>query len=211
MAALTAENLAFAPNEARLSNLIESVPALRNPVTGYLQADAGDVGAEAVLKQNLEALGMGVLASPLVMALGKFKDGGKVAIRWLREGPELTGRARTLLHGSDQPVKVGMDTWTIGDPGTDRGVITRMSGGSTRGLPVRAGAGLSEKFVLTQGRDVDSFESLAAARATYNQWRADQVKLIHRAENRCGGISAGSSVSLRFSLLADGFHLCGAL
>ena len=65
MAALVAENLTFTPYEARLSNLIEKVPGLENPITQFLQADPADGEAMARLKQNLEGLGLGLLVAPV--------------------------------------------------------------------------------------------------------------------------------------------------
>ena len=88
MAALFAENMAFAPDEARLSNLVETVPALRNPITRYLAAREGDVGAEAVLKQNLEAVGVGILTAPLMFAVDAAKTTGVKALKKAKEAPK---------------------------------------------------------------------------------------------------------------------------
>ena len=49
------------PFEERLSNLVESVPALKNPVTAYLAADKDDGAIEARLKNVLEGMALGVL------------------------------------------------------------------------------------------------------------------------------------------------------
>ena len=81
MASLFAENMAFAPDEARLSNLVESVPGLRNPITQYLAAREGDIGAEAVLKQNLEAVGVGILTIPLMYGVSAAKNAGVKKLR----------------------------------------------------------------------------------------------------------------------------------
>jgi hypothetical protein len=48
------------PHEERLSNLIQSVPALENPISDYLQAQPGDSAAEGRLKNALEGIGMDV-------------------------------------------------------------------------------------------------------------------------------------------------------
>lgn len=52
----------FDPHEDRLGNLIQSVPALRNPVTEYLAADENDSEAEGRFKNALEGglLGLGI-------------------------------------------------------------------------------------------------------------------------------------------------------
>ena len=76
IAGLIAENMAFAPDEERLSNLVERVPVLRNPITDYLKAEEGDVGVEARLKQNIEALGLGLLGTPLFAGINAARQAG---------------------------------------------------------------------------------------------------------------------------------------
>ena len=51
-----ADFIAFDGQDARLSNLIETVPALRNPVTEYLQADPNDGELEGRFKNVVEGL-----------------------------------------------------------------------------------------------------------------------------------------------------------
>ena len=46
------------PHEERLSNLIQSYPALENPLTDYLAADLTDTSAEGRLKNALEGIGL---------------------------------------------------------------------------------------------------------------------------------------------------------
>lgn len=60
-----AENLTFNPYEDRLSNLVQSVPALENPLTEYLSADAEDSEVEARFKMTLEGLGLGAAVDGL--------------------------------------------------------------------------------------------------------------------------------------------------
>ena len=73
LAALYAENMAFGPYEARLSNLVEGVPALRNPITALLKADENDTETVARVKQNIEALGAGLLTTGLLSSLGGIR------------------------------------------------------------------------------------------------------------------------------------------
>ena len=49
------------PFEERLSNLVESVPSLSNPITQYLAANPNDSKAEARFKNALEGAGVGLL------------------------------------------------------------------------------------------------------------------------------------------------------
>jgi hypothetical protein len=68
----------FDPHEERLGNLIQSVPALRNPVTEYLAADENDSEAEGRFKNALEGglLGLGIEGIfRTVKALKKAKAG----------------------------------------------------------------------------------------------------------------------------------------
>lgn len=57
---------AFDAHESRLSNLIQSVPALRNPVTEYLSADDKDGQLEGRFKNAVEGIGLGALTDAFV-------------------------------------------------------------------------------------------------------------------------------------------------
>ena len=58
----------FDPLEERLSNLVQEVPALANPVTEYLAAQEDDGHLEGRLKNVLEGLGLGVATEGIVKA-----------------------------------------------------------------------------------------------------------------------------------------------
>lgn len=62
--AATVGAVAFDPHEERLSNLIESYPSLRNPVTAYLAADPEDSAAEGRFKAAIESIGMDLTIVP---------------------------------------------------------------------------------------------------------------------------------------------------
>lgn len=72
-AAAISAALVFDPHEERLSNLVESVPALQNPLTDYLQAKPDDSAAEGRLKNALEGLGMGAVSELLVRGVRAIK------------------------------------------------------------------------------------------------------------------------------------------
>lgn len=57
---------AFDAHEKRLSNLIQSVPVLRNPVTEYLSAEDTDGQLEGRFKNAVEGLGLGALTDAFV-------------------------------------------------------------------------------------------------------------------------------------------------
>lgn len=69
-----ADFFAFGPQEQRLSNLIESVPSLKNPVTEYLAADEDDGELEGRLKNAIEGLGLGVLSDGLFRGLRMMRQ-----------------------------------------------------------------------------------------------------------------------------------------
>ena len=69
-----AEQFAFSPTEERLSNLIQSYPSLQNPVTEYLQADAGDTDAEARLKMAIEGSALGIAFETVFQGLRAIKN-----------------------------------------------------------------------------------------------------------------------------------------
>ncbi len=63
--------IAFDEHEARLSNLVQEVPALENPITEYLSADPNDSWAEGRLKNVLEGMGIGALMSGALLSATK--------------------------------------------------------------------------------------------------------------------------------------------
>jgi hypothetical protein len=68
-------NMLSSPSHSgNLSNLIESVPALRNPVTGWLASDPGDSVAEGKLKQGLEGAGFGAAVDGVLGALKVYRE-----------------------------------------------------------------------------------------------------------------------------------------
>lgn len=69
--AAAAGAIAFDPHGERLSNVIESVPALSNPVTALLMAKPTDTEAESRLKTVAETLGMEAAAAPLFAAAAR--------------------------------------------------------------------------------------------------------------------------------------------
>jgi hypothetical protein len=75
--AVLGDILAFDAHEERLSNVIQQVPELQNPVTEYLQADPADGKAEAVFKQSVEALGMQGVGEAIFKGVKLLRSGKK--------------------------------------------------------------------------------------------------------------------------------------
>ncbi|MEW6256836.1 MAG: hypothetical protein AB1592_12850 [Pseudomonadota bacterium] len=69
-----ADFTAFDAHQKRLSNLVEEVPALSNPVSRYLAADPADGEAEGRLKNAIEGLGLGVAAEGVLRGIRYVRD-----------------------------------------------------------------------------------------------------------------------------------------
>jgi len=63
----------FDPHEARLSDLLQQYPALRNPITAYLASDPTDSTAEGRFKLAVEGLILGAVAEQFLSALKVIK------------------------------------------------------------------------------------------------------------------------------------------
>lgn len=74
-----ADFISFGEHEERLSNLIQSVPALENPITEYLQSDPEDTWAEGRLKNVLEGLGIGAILGGVMLVATRGYRSAKVA------------------------------------------------------------------------------------------------------------------------------------
>lgn len=80
-----ADLLAFDQHEQRLSNVIQQVPALQNPVTEYLQARPDDGFAEGKFKQAVEGAGLGLAGEVLFKGVALLKK-GKEAVKEMKAG-----------------------------------------------------------------------------------------------------------------------------
>jgi len=78
IAGAIADATVFDPMEARLSNLVQEVPALSNPVTEYLAASPDDTEAEGRFKNAIEGLALGGLADGLMSAVKFIKSGKEI-------------------------------------------------------------------------------------------------------------------------------------
>ena len=65
--------LVFDPHEDRLSNLIQQIPMLQNPVTEYLATEPGDTELDGRFKNALEGLGFGIFAEGMLRSLRAIK------------------------------------------------------------------------------------------------------------------------------------------
>ena len=96
-----ADMAAFDGHEERLSNLVEQVPALKNPVTDYLAAKESDSQLEGRVKNALEGFGLGVFTEAVVKGVKAVKSARRVQ-EYLNPSPKKQALAQA---GTDAPVK----------------------------------------------------------------------------------------------------------
>ena len=118
-AAATAGALAdasvFDPQEDRLSNLIQEVPALENPVTEYLAASPEDTDAEGRFKNALEGLALGGAVDGLVQGIRLVKSR-----RALVEVAEAEGKpVEQMIDEAMATMKGGMPAPDVMPPGQE--------------------------------------------------------------------------------------------
>lgn len=112
-----ADALVFDEQESRLSNLIQQVPGLENPVTEYLQADESDSLVEGKLKQAIEGFGLGAVTDGLLTGIKAVKKFKKVK----ESNPELFDVPEQEASG------VGItkeDFVSIGDPDQEAFILS---------------------------------------------------------------------------------------
>ena len=95
----------FDGHEERLSNLIQEVPALKNPINDYLAADENDSELEGRLKNAAEGLGLGVLTDGLVRGVKAIKK-ARVVEDFLKQDKDI---AKATQKDELEPVKKEFD------------------------------------------------------------------------------------------------------
>ena len=68
-----ADFLAFSGADPRVSDVIQSIPALRNPLTAYLASDPKDSEIEGRLKNTLEGMGLGGIVDGLIRGVRAYR------------------------------------------------------------------------------------------------------------------------------------------
>lgn len=116
---------AFDGHEARLSNMVQSVPALANPVTEYLAADPDDSEAEGRFKNAVE----GLIPNGIVSSVAY----GLKAIKQARTVKAATG-ARTYTQGADALAENIRVTGEVPAAGSDD--VFRILGDSSPDAPL---------------------------------------------------------------------------
>lgn len=95
------------PHEERLSDFIESYPALQNPVTEYLSADPTDSAAEGRFKNMLEGIGVDLALVGVVKAVKLLRAGDQAGaakeIKRLEASQTPAPEAVTVPRAEAQP------------------------------------------------------------------------------------------------------------
>jgi len=81
----TTNFVAFHEHEQRLSNLIESHPQLRNPVTEFLKSDEEDGVILGRFKNSLEGVGLAGVGAGVGAGLGVFTDSFVKAVKFIKD------------------------------------------------------------------------------------------------------------------------------
>lgn len=91
----------FDPHQERLSNLLQKVPALRNPVTEYLAADPTDSAMEGRFKNALEGLGLGTLTEGLFRGVRMVREARSAARMAAPAEETAESAAKSIIAESD--------------------------------------------------------------------------------------------------------------
>jgi len=110
IAGAIADSAVFDPMEARLSDLVEEVPALSNPVTEYLASSPDDTAAQGRFKNAVEGLALGGATDALLSAVKFIKSGKDI-----RQVAQETGQpVEDVINQAESDVAI--DRQIEGDP-----------------------------------------------------------------------------------------------
>lgn len=118
----------FDPHEDRLSNMIQQVPELQNPVTEYLAADEDDTETEGRLKNAIEGLGLGAIVDGMMLSVKTLRGARKA--RALQEEAVENLQRSELIEQEVEFGRVDVDEFAdLGDPNVDDIVLRRPAAG----------------------------------------------------------------------------------
>jgi hypothetical protein len=106
----------FDGTQDRLSNLIQKVPALQNPVTEFLAQDGDESVLEGRFKNAVEGLGLGVAADALMASLKGISKAR--ALKAAGAPAEEVNRALVQPLGDEKALESVLDTPRKADPAT---------------------------------------------------------------------------------------------
>lgn len=114
-----ADFTAFDAHEARLSDLVQSVPELQNPVTEYLASNPTDSEAEGRFKNALEGLGLGAVVDGLTLGVRTLRQ-SRIARRTQDEALKIAGSQTDEIQPTIKPEQLT----TIGDAADDAPLVS---------------------------------------------------------------------------------------
>lgn len=125
------------PDQAGISNLVQSVPALRQPITEYLATDPNDPEALNRLRHAVEGAGFGALAEGVIRGIRAVGTARK-AVPELEAQKSLYGEAQPsgLMTGADEaaplvaigkPAAQPLDKLATSTAATETGVPTEVA------------------------------------------------------------------------------------
>lgn len=110
VAGAVADFAVFDGHEKRLSNLIQEIPALRNPITDFLAAEEDDNEAVGRLKNVLEGLGIGALTDGLILGVKALRAG-----RRAREAGQSADAVQKVMDAAGPPDQIDAALRATGD------------------------------------------------------------------------------------------------
>lgn len=110
--------IAFDEADARLSDLIQSYPALRNPVTEYLAGDPDDSFIEAKTKQGMEGVLGGTLAELLFRGVKAYKGYSQAKASQPRAAADAAIKKADATTAVEESLELTPRDWLVlgGDP-----------------------------------------------------------------------------------------------
>lgn len=105
------------PNAPNISNLVQSVPALRGPLTEFLATDPDSPEAVNRLRHAVEGAGMGTLTEGVVRGVRALAQARKVSVDEVQAAQAVTQRADRdflWLGSPDEPLTVRRTPSTMG-------------------------------------------------------------------------------------------------
>jgi hypothetical protein len=193
--------LAFDEQEERLSNIIQDVPALQNPVTEFLQTDEDDSVAEAKFKQAIEGIGLGLAGEGL----------GKV-IQVLRKNKKVKQNIEAELEAVEKVPETGLQVEQLsmlGKADSEDFVFTKMQAAvkETEGLTAKQIDELATKKptnaddIQINFARINGPEDLKQAMQAY----ANEMQLLPKVQDARRGVRS-NEVTLRAAEDIDGFQ-----
>jgi SAM-dependent methyltransferase len=156
----------FNGQEARLSNLIQQVPELQNPVTEFLAYDGDESELEGRMKNVLEGLGLEAVAGTFIAGLKAIKRGRKVK----EEGGTAEQQAQVVNDTLEGGKALARED--IAEPGLSRrsGIFAGRIDEKTKDFLLKGRKAEEEgRAIQTGGAPVEGVQKAATVRNTLDE------------------------------------------